>query len=48
MTPLVGALLTVAAGAAVVDWIAVGLSSGWLNVTTSPVIPRPVGPTTAG
>ena len=23
-----------------------GLSSGWLNVTTSPVIPRPVGPTT--
>src|SRR6186997_339677 len=23
-----------------------GRSSGWLNVTTSPVIPRPVGPTT--
>ena len=23
-------------------------SSGWLNVTTSPVMPRPVGPTTAG
>ena len=31
-----------------IAFFGLGASSGWLNVITSPVMPRPVGPTTAG